>query len=82
MLIETLKIKTASLRLFALATLMTVVSSVTAQTLLEENFSSGFEKWTAVNPPGSFSNPGHAGDGVVIPDFPPLAGWSRGRDSV
>ena len=66
MLTETLKIKTASLRLFALATLMTVVSSVTAQTLLEENFSSGFEEWTAVNPPGSFSNPGHAKDGVVF----------------
>jgi hypothetical protein len=29
---------------------MTVVSSVTAQTLLEENFSSGFEEWTVVNP--------------------------------
>ena len=43
------------MRLFALATLMTVVSSVTAQTLLEENFSSGFEEWTAVNPPGSFN---------------------------
>jgi Mn2+/Fe2+ NRAMP family transporter len=52
MLTETLKTKTASLRLFALATLMTVVSSVTAQTLLEENFSSGFEEWTVVNPPG------------------------------
>ena len=55
MLTETLKTKTASLRLFALATLMTVVSSVTAQTLLEENFSSGFEEWTVVNPPGSFN---------------------------
>ena len=50
MLTETLKTKTASLRLFALATLMNVVSSVTAQTLLEENFSSGFEEWTVVNP--------------------------------
>ena len=55
MLTETLKIKTASLRLFALATLMTVVSSVTAQTLLEENFSSGFEEWTVVHPPGAFN---------------------------
>ena len=55
MLTETLKTKAANLCLFALATLMTVVSSVTAQTLLEENFSSGFEEWTVVNPPGSFN---------------------------
>ncbi len=55
MMTETLKTKTASLRLFALATLMTVFSSVTAQTLLEEDFSSGFEDWTVVNPPGSFN---------------------------
>ena len=66
MMTEKLKTKRSSLRLFALATLMTVVSSVTAQTLLEENFSSGFEEWTAVNPPGSFSNPGHAADGIVF----------------
>ena len=64
MITKTLKPKTASLRLFVLAVLMTVVSSVTAQTLLEENFSSGFEEWTAVNPPGSFSNPCHAADGI------------------
>ena len=55
MLTKTLKTKTANLRLFALATLMAVVSSVTAQTLLEENFSSGFEEWAVVNPPGSFN---------------------------
>tara|TARA_B110001454_G_scaffold79508_1_gene76827 strand:- start:129 stop:356 length:228 start_codon:yes stop_codon:yes gene_type:complete len=52
MLTVTLKTKTASLLLFALATLMTVVSSVTDQTSLEENFSSGFEEWTVVNPTG------------------------------
>ena len=50
MMTKTLKPKTASLRLFALAVLMTAVSTVTAQTLLEENFSSGFEEWTVVNP--------------------------------
>jgi hypothetical protein len=55
MLTETLKTKTASLPLFALATLMTVVSSVTEQILREQNFSSGFEEWTVVNPPGSFN---------------------------
>ena len=55
MMTQTLKTKTASLRLFALATLMTVVSAVTAQTLLEENFSSGFEEWTVVHPPGAFN---------------------------
>ncbi len=50
MLTEKLKTKTANLRMFALATLMTVVSSVTTQTLLQENFPSGFEEWTVVNP--------------------------------
>ena len=55
MMTKTLKPRAASLRLFALAVLMTAVSTVTAQTLLEENFSSGFEEWTAVNPPGAFN---------------------------
>ncbi len=55
MITKTLKPKKASLRLFALAVLMTAVSTVTAQTLLEENFSTGFEEWTAVNPPGAFN---------------------------
>jgi len=55
MMTQTLKTKTASLRLFVLATLMTVVSAVTAQTLLEESFSSGFEEWTVVHPPGAFN---------------------------
>ena len=69
MMTETLKTKTASLRLFALAVLMTAVSTVTAQTLLEENFSSGFEEWTAVNPPGGSM-------------APPVGRLAPGRDPV
>ena len=43
------------LHMNALAALVAVVTSATAQTLLEENFSSGFEEWTVVHPPGAFS---------------------------
>ena len=39
----------------ALAALVAVVTPATAQTLLEENFSSGFEEWTVVHPPGAFN---------------------------
>ena len=38
-----------------MASLMAVVSSVTAQTLLEETFSTGFEEWTVAHPPGAFN---------------------------
>ncbi|MDP6526754.1 MAG: hypothetical protein QGH15_21335, partial [Kiritimatiellia bacterium] len=38
-----------------LAALLAAITPVTAQTLLEENFSSGFEEWTAVHPPGAFN---------------------------
>ena len=43
------------LRMYALAALVAVVTPATAQTLLEENFSSGFEEWTVVHPPGAFN---------------------------
>ncbi|SVC54461.1 uncharacterized protein METZ01_LOCUS307315, partial [marine metagenome] len=43
------------LRMYALAALVAVVTPATAQTLLEENFSSGFEEWTVVHPPGAFT---------------------------
>tara|TARA_B110000467_G_scaffold8007_1_gene7073 strand:- start:138 stop:3911 length:3774 start_codon:yes stop_codon:yes gene_type:complete len=39
----------------ALVALVAVVTPVTAQTLLEEDFSSGFEEWTVVHPPGAFN---------------------------
>ena len=39
----------------ALAALVAVVTPATAQTLLEENFSSGFEEWTVVHSPGDFN---------------------------
>ena len=39
----------------ALAALLAVVMPVMAQTLLEEDFSSGFEEWTVVHPPGAFN---------------------------
>ena len=39
----------------AIAALVAVVTPATAQTLLEENFSSGFEEWTVVHPPGAFN---------------------------
>jgi hypothetical protein len=55
MMIKTHKMKTAVLRLLMLAALMTVVAPVTAQTLLDENFSSGFDEWTVVHPPGAFN---------------------------
>ena len=43
------------LRMFTLGASMTAVLPVTAQTLLEENFSTGFEEWTVVHPPGAFN---------------------------
>ena len=55
MITKTLKIKTASLCLLTLAVLMASISSVRGQTLLDENFSAGFEGWTVVHPPGAFN---------------------------
>jgi hypothetical protein len=52
---ETIKSFFKYMHMCALAALVAVVTPATAQTLLEENFSSGFEEWTAVNPPGSFN---------------------------
>ena len=37
------------------AVLMASISSVRGQTLLDENFSAGFEGWTVVHPPGAFN---------------------------
>ena len=55
MMKKTHKIKVATTSLMALAALVAVVTPATAQTLLEENFSSGFEEWTVVHPPGAFN---------------------------
>ena len=55
MMTKTLKIKTASLCLLTLAALVASISTVRGQTLLDENFSSGFEGWTVVHPPGAFN---------------------------
>ena len=55
MMKKTHKIKTSILHQLALAALVAVVTPATAQTLLEENFSSGFEEWTVVHPPGAFN---------------------------
>ena len=55
MMKKTHKIKTSVLHQLALAALVAVVTPATAQTLLEENFSSGFEEWTVVHPPGAFN---------------------------
>ena len=52
---ETIKFFFKYMHMCALPALVAVVTPATAQTLLEENFSSGFEEWTAVNPPGSFN---------------------------
>jgi len=55
MMINKHKMKRAILHQLAFAAMVTVVSSSTAQTLLDENFSSGFEEWTVVHPPGAFN---------------------------
>ena len=55
MLMKTNKMKTSIPFQLALAALLAAITPVTAQTLLEENFSSGFEEWTVVHPPGSFN---------------------------
>ena len=49
------KMKRAILHQLAFIAMVTVISSSTAQTLLDENFSSGFEEWTVVHPPGAFN---------------------------
>ena len=52
---ETIKFFFKYMHMCALAALVAVVTPATAQTLLEENFSSGFEEWTVVHPPGAFN---------------------------
>ena len=52
---KTHKMNRSILHPLALAALMAVVTPGTAQTLLEETFSSGFEEWTVVHPPGAFN---------------------------
>ena len=55
MMIKTHKMKTSIPFRLVLAALLAAITPVTAQTLLEENFSSGFEEWTVVHPPGAFN---------------------------
>ena len=52
---KTLNIKTVGTCLIMIVSLMTVVFPVKAQVLLEETFSTGFEEWTVVHPPGGFN---------------------------
>ena len=47
--------KAAKLRLTVAAALVATFSTVTAQTLLDENFSSGFDQWSVVHPSGAFN---------------------------
>ncbi len=55
MMMKMHKIRPSILHQLVLAALVAVVTPATAQTLLEENFSSGFEEWTVVHPPGAFN---------------------------
>ena len=55
MMMKTHKIKTSILYQLAFAAMVTVVTPAIAQTLLEENFSTGFEGWTVVHPTGTFN---------------------------
>ena len=51
MMMKTHKIKTSILHQLAFAAMVTVVMPATAQTLLEENFSTGLVRWTVVHRP-------------------------------
>ena len=55
MMMKSNKIGTAILHSLALTALMTAITPLRAQTLLEEDFSSGFEEWTVVHPSGAFN---------------------------
>ena len=55
MMMKTHKIKTSILHQLAFAAMVTVVMPATAQTLLEENFSTGLVWWTVVYRPGAFN---------------------------
>ena len=52
---KTPKFRTLFNPLVKLAALLAIASPATAQVLLEEDFSSGFEEWSVVHPPGAFN---------------------------
>ena len=67
---ETIRSFFKYLRLFMSAALMASTSTVRGQTLLDENFSSGFEGWTVGASTGS------------LQWIDAVGGWCRWRDAV